>query len=74
MTKTKVKEILAKNDFNIISESEEIEFGKYTPLGEDWFETLPWVDADKFVEELEEMANNFDIDEAVEFVIGELNP
>ena len=66
-TKKEIRKILEDNNFGILSEDREaIEFGQYTPCGEDWYERLDWSSAEKFVEDLRRRVNDFDIDEEVE--------
>ena len=66
MNKKKIKEILEKNDYWFNEYKDNIDFGKYTPCGEDWFENLSFKTADSFIEDLTRRVENFDIDEEVE--------
>ena len=70
MNKATIKKALENCGFGILSEDREaIEFGQYTPCGEDWYERLDWSSAEKFVEDLRRRVNDFDIDEEVEIWI-----
>lgn len=66
--------ILERNNFSYISEIKKqgkeyyVEFGQYTPAGEDWCETA-WFDGSQegFVNAVRDLENGFDVDEETEF-------
>lgn len=66
LNKAKIKEILEHNYFWYEEGKDDINFGKHTPCGEDWFEYCSWKSAKDFVQDLERRTQNFDIDEEVE--------
>jgi hypothetical protein len=64
--------VLESHDFNMADITEQdgeyyLDFGQYTPEGEDWGECV-WFDgtAESFVEAVQALAESFDIDEEVE--------
>lgn len=70
-----IVEILENNGFNYNEVTEQdgkyyIELNNNTPLGEDWWLTVWFDGTDKsFVDAVEEITTNFDIDEEVEIWI-----
>lgn len=70
-----IVEILENNGFNYNEATEQdgkyyIELNNNTPLGEDWWLTVWFDGTDKsFVDAVEEITTNFDIDEEVEIWI-----
>lgn len=70
MRKSKIKEILEKNYYWFDEGKDDIDFGKHTPCGEDWFENLDFKTADRFIEDLTRRVENFDIDEEIEVWIS----
>ena len=71
----KITEILEKLDFSVSSNEKQgddffIEFGQYTPLGEDW-SVCTFFDGtyDNFKDKITEYYENFDIDEETEIWI-----
>lgn len=70
MNKATIKKALENCEFRILSEEKDaIEFGQYTPCGEDWYERLEWSSAIKFLADLQRRIECFDIDEEVEIWI-----
>lgn len=71
----KITKVLEKLDFNISSNTKQgddfvIEFGQYTPEGEDWSVCLFYDGSyNNFKEKLTEYSENFDVDEEVELWI-----
>lgn len=65
MNKKKIKEILEKNYYWFDEYKDNIDFGKHTPCGEDWFENLDFKTADSFMEDLDRRVDGFDVDEEV---------
>lgn len=71
----KIEKVLEKFEFEISSNEKQdddfvIEFGQYTPLGEDWYVCLFYDGSyNNFKEKLTEYAENFDIDEEAEIWI-----
>lgn len=68
----KIIDILENNDFTVGEITKQgddyyIEINQYTPLGEDWWETI-WFDGtdDGFIEAVEERYEYFDVDEEAE--------
>ena len=67
MNKATIKKALENCGFGILSEEKDaIEFGQYTPCGEDWYERLEWSSAIKFLADLQRRIECFDVDEEVE--------
>ena len=68
----KITEFLETHNFGVSSNNKQdddyvIEFGQFTPLGEDWYVSLFYDGTlSNFKEKLSEYADNFDIDEEVE--------
>ena len=70
MNKKKIKEMLEKNYYWFDECKDEIDFGKHTPCGEDWYEHLDFKTADSFIEDLDRRVDGFDIDDEVEVWVG----
>lgn len=72
----KITKILENKDFSVSSNTKQgndyvIEFGQYTPLGEDWFVVLFYNGTyNNFKDSLIEYYNNFDIDEEAEIWVN----
>lgn len=61
-----IVDCLEENNYWYNEYEENIDFGKYTPCGEDWFENLDWKSWRAFIEDLERRVNNWGVDEEVE--------
>lgn len=72
MLNQQIIDVVEKNRFtihNVEKQGKElyVELGRYTPCGEDWWETI-WFDGtnDGFIEAVRDRYNNFDVDEEAE--------